>query len=82
MLAPLALACSAALGGFHGTVWVVDDDGGAGVDFTELQPAVDAASEGDAAWEGSACGTSSTIFQLSSGSIWNSSSSSGCDVRS
>ncbi|QDU66288.1 hypothetical protein [Engelhardtia mirabilis] len=30
-----------------GTVWVVDDDGGSGVDFTELQAAVDAAGPGD-----------------------------------
>lgn len=30
-----------------GDVWVVDDDGGAGVDFTDLQPAIDAAGEGD-----------------------------------
>jgi len=28
-------------------VWVVDDDGGAGVDFTLLQDAIDAAAEGD-----------------------------------
>ena len=30
-----------------GDVWVVDDDGGLGVDFLEIQPAVDAAAEGD-----------------------------------
>ncbi len=30
-----------------GTLWVVDDDGGAGVDFLEIQPAVDAAGSGD-----------------------------------
>lgn len=32
----------------QGQVWVVDDDGGAGVDFTNVQDAVDAASAGDA----------------------------------
>lgn len=29
------------------TLWVVDDDGGAGVDFADLQLAIDTASEGD-----------------------------------
>ncbi len=28
-------------------VWVVDDDGGPGVDFVQLQPAIDAAADGD-----------------------------------
>jgi len=27
--------------------WIVDDDGGPGVDFTEIQPAIDAAASGD-----------------------------------
>lgn len=27
--------------------WIVDDDGGAGVDFQQIQPAFEAASEGD-----------------------------------
>lgn len=31
----------------QGTAWVVDDDGGAEVDFTGLQEAIDAAAEGD-----------------------------------
>jgi hypothetical protein len=31
----------------QGQVWVVDDDGGPGVDFTALQEAVDAAADGD-----------------------------------
>jgi hypothetical protein len=31
----------------QGKVWVVDDNGGAGVDFTDVQPAVDAAANGD-----------------------------------
>lgn len=42
--AALALGSSALAGG---GVLVVDDDGGPGVDFTELQPAIDAAAEGD-----------------------------------
>jgi len=29
------------------TVWVVDDNGGPGVDFTDIQPAIDAAADGD-----------------------------------
>ena len=29
------------------TIWVVDDDGGPGVAFTDIQPAVDAAADGD-----------------------------------
>ncbi len=29
------------------TTWIVDDDGGAGVDFTDLPPAVAAAQPGD-----------------------------------
>ena len=31
----------------QGAIWVVDDDGGPGVDFTDIQPAVDAAAPGD-----------------------------------
>ena len=27
--------------------WIVDDDGGPGVDFTDIQPAIDAAAPGD-----------------------------------
>jgi len=42
LVASLALAGSAAADTF-----VVDDDGGAGVDFTDIQPAVDAAGPGD-----------------------------------
>ncbi|MEM7310509.1 MAG: hypothetical protein AAF682_27790 [Planctomycetota bacterium] len=38
------LACLASA---SGTVWIVDDDGGAGVDFTDLPAAVDAAQSGD-----------------------------------
>ena len=30
-----------------GATWIVDDDGGAGVDYTTIQAAVDAASPGD-----------------------------------
>ena len=41
---PLALSiCTQA----QGVVWVVDDDGGAGVDYIVLQDAIDAASSGD-----------------------------------
>lgn len=29
------------------TTWIVDDDGGAGVDFTDIQPAIAAAADGD-----------------------------------
>lgn len=43
-LLPFALAAPALA---QGVVWVVDDDGGAGVDFSDIQPAVDAASDGD-----------------------------------
>jgi hypothetical protein len=42
--AALALAAPALA---QGQLWVVDDGGGAGVDFTDVQPAVDAAAEGD-----------------------------------
>jgi hypothetical protein len=45
LVLPLFLAWSPALA--QGKVWVVDDFGGPGVDFTALQPAVDAAAEGD-----------------------------------
>ncbi|MEM7307644.1 MAG: hypothetical protein AAF682_13280 [Planctomycetota bacterium] len=38
------LACPAAA---QGVVWVVDDDGGPGVDFVEIQDAVDATADGD-----------------------------------
>jgi hypothetical protein len=31
----------------QGKVWVVDDNGGPGIDFTSIQPAVDAAADGD-----------------------------------
>src|SRR5262245_20758215 len=31
----------------QGKLWIVDDGGGAGVDFTALQPAIDAAAGGD-----------------------------------
>ena len=44
LLLPLALAASLSA---QGKVWVVDDDGGFGVDFTVLQDAVDAAADGD-----------------------------------
>ena len=40
----LVLACA---GTAAGATWVVDDDGGAGVDYTTIQAAVDAASAGD-----------------------------------
>ncbi|CAD7777298.1 Periplasmic copper-binding protein (NosD) [Candidatus Methanoperedenaceae archaeon GB50] len=40
----LLLACA---GTAAGATWVVDDDGGVGVDFTTIQAAVDAASPGD-----------------------------------
>ena len=43
LLAPCLLALSAAAGG---SVLVVDDDGGPGVDFTTIQAAVDAAADG------------------------------------
>jgi parallel beta-helix repeat protein len=39
------LACAGTAAG--ATTWVVDDDGGAGVDYTTIQAAVDAASAGD-----------------------------------
>jgi hypothetical protein len=42
LIALAALAPLASAG-----VWIVDDDGGPGVDFTDLQPAIDAASPGD-----------------------------------
>lgn len=43
-LSALSLAPSAQ---FNFDVWVVDDNGGPGVDFTDLQPAANAASAGD-----------------------------------
>lgn len=45
-LAPLPLLALAAPA-FAGQVWVVDDSGGAGIDFTEIAPAVAAAASGD-----------------------------------
>ena len=47
-LAPVALLAALASGTsaqFQG--WIVDDDGGPGVDFTDLQSAIDAAADGD-----------------------------------
>jgi parallel beta-helix repeat protein len=44
VLAVLLLACA---GTAAGATWVVDDDGGAGVDYTTIQAAVNAASDGD-----------------------------------
>lgn len=35
------------MGTAAGATWVVDDDGGAGVDYTTIQAAADAASAGD-----------------------------------
>ena len=40
----LVLACA---GTTAGATWVVDADGGAGVDYATIQAAVDTASEGD-----------------------------------
>src|SRR5262245_45261380 len=45
LVLPLFLAWSPALA--QGKVWVVDDSGGPGVDFTDLPPAIAAASSGD-----------------------------------
>lgn len=45
LVVPLSLAWSPALA--QGKVWVVDDSGGPGVDFTDLPPAIAAASPGD-----------------------------------
>ncbi|TAJ18438.1 MAG: hypothetical protein EPO68_07855 [Planctomycetota bacterium] len=39
--------CSAAPLAHAGQVWIVDDDGGAGVDFTSIQAAIEAAADGD-----------------------------------
>jgi pectin methylesterase-like acyl-CoA thioesterase len=44
VLAVLLLACA---GTAAGATWVVDDDGGAGVDYTTIQAAVNAAAAGD-----------------------------------
>lgn len=41
------LAPTAAVADNGRPVWVVDDDGGAGTDFVDLQPAIDAAADGD-----------------------------------
>ena len=46
VLAVLLLAC-AGTGTAAGATWVVDGDGGAGVDYTTIQAAVDAAAAGD-----------------------------------
>ena len=43
VLAVLLLACA---GAAAGVTWVVDGDGGAGVDYTTIQAAVNAASAG------------------------------------
>jgi hypothetical protein len=43
----LLLALSSTPSLAQGQLWVVDDDGGASVDFTAVQPAIDAASDGD-----------------------------------
>lgn len=43
----LVLFALASLSFAQSRVWVVDDDGGAGTDFTDIQPAVDAAADGD-----------------------------------
>ena len=44
VLAVLVLACA---GTAAGATWVVDDDGGAGVDYTTIQAAVNASATGD-----------------------------------
>ena len=44
VLAVLLLACA---GTAAGATWVVDDDGGTGVDYTTIQAAVGAAIDGD-----------------------------------
>ena len=44
VLAVLVLACAGTAAG--ATTWVVDDDGGAGVDYMSIQAAVDAAAWG------------------------------------
>ncbi len=44
VLAVLVLACA---GAAAGATWVVDADGGAGVNYTTIQAAVNAASDGD-----------------------------------
>ena len=46
-LASLAVGTAVALSLQAPITWVVDDDGGPGVDYTSLQTAIDAASEGD-----------------------------------
>jgi len=43
----LAMIVCGSVTSAQGKVWVVDDDGGPGVDFTEVQSAVDAAADGD-----------------------------------
>lgn len=45
-MAPLSLALALSLAA-PAQVWIVDDSGGAGVDFVSLQAAIDAAAEGD-----------------------------------
>ena len=44
-LAAILFAVTPALAQHH--VWVVDDDGGVGVDFTDIQPAIDASADRD-----------------------------------
>jgi hypothetical protein len=46
-ISSLAIPILAASAAAQNQVWVVDDGGGAGVDFTDIQPAVDAAADGD-----------------------------------
>ena len=45
ILAPLALVLAATSASSE--IWIVDDDGGPGVDFTDIQPAIDIASDGN-----------------------------------
>lgn len=44
---PAALVLAATIASGQGTLWIVDDDGGAGVDFADLQLAIDTAGDGD-----------------------------------
>ena len=46
LVAPLLLALVLPAAA-QGAVWIVDDDGGAGVDFVTIHDAVDAAADGD-----------------------------------
>ena len=45
--AVLATFLAASIASAQGKLWIVNQSGGAGVDFTDIQPAVDAASDGD-----------------------------------